>query len=73
VGYKYKSSEDTGVLVDSKKVVVKKILRELNSCCTSSAEFVHIYSIKTAAESFENVAEFECLGTALTNQNCTDE
>lgn len=42
-------------------------------CCTSSAEFVHIYSIKIAAESFENGAEFECLGTALTNQNCFDE
>jgi len=42
-------------------------------CCTSSAEFVHIYSIKIAAESFENGAEFDCLGTALTNQNCIDE
>jgi len=42
-------------------------------CCTSSAEIVHIYSIKIAAESFENGAEFECLGTALTNQNCIDE
>jgi len=42
-------------------------------CCTFSAEIVHIYSIKTAAESFENGAEFECLGNALTNQNCIDE
>jgi hypothetical protein len=42
-------------------------------CYTFSAEFVHKYSIKFAADSFENGAEFECLGTALTNQNCIDE
>jgi len=42
-------------------------------CCTASAEFFHIYSIKIATESFENGAEFECLGAALTNQNCIDE
>jgi len=42
-------------------------------CCTSSAEFVRIYNIKIAAESFENGTEFECFGTALTNQNCIEE
>jgi len=42
-------------------------------CCTSSAEFVHIYSIKIAAESCENGAEFVWLGTTPTNQNCIDE
>jgi hypothetical protein len=41
--------------------------------CTSSAEFVHFHSIKIAAESFENRAEFECLGNALTNPNFIDE
>ena len=36
-------------------------------CSASSAEFVQIHSMNKTAESFENVAEFECLGTTLTN------
>jgi hypothetical protein len=57
---------------DLDSVTVKFILGALNMCSTL-AEFVQIYSIKTTAKSFENGAEFEYLGMTLTNHNCIDE